>query len=161
MLIQPTNQTPTLYSTPAFRSVRVLQHTKPGTDSFVRLKNAPVFVAVSDVKAFLEQNKFKVLLGNGEIFNRPVTDNGDSLLMNFLRITPFEDEIDDYNKIISQMSKMRGIDYNQKDSGSIPALEWIILHENPELLKLVKGKKLDTSNISPALYKLRVVPVPS
>lgn len=110
---------------------------KAGKDAFVKSKK--VLCTMKDIRNYLEQNKGKI--ENGKIFNEPLGD-GDSLLMQFIHITPNDSEMSDYKSILFDMLKMEKINYDQKDSFKISALEWIMGREEPMILSLIKDKEL-------------------
>ena len=92
MLIQPTKQSPTVYSAPAFRGAnRVLQSAKSSADTFVRTYDNQVISTVESIRNFLSRNKLRIFFRNGKFFNKHTTE-GDSLLLAFLHIKPLEEE---------------------------------------------------------------------
>ena len=129
-------------------AVKTLQ---AGADTFARQTENPIIVSVNDVEKYLKQKRFSKIFKHGRIFNDPLTGNGDSLLLAFLRIKPTEEEKTAYNGLLSKMSRMLGINYDQKDSMNISALEWAMAGENKDVLKLFEGKKL---TIDPLLYNV-------
>ena len=72
-----------------------------------------------------------------EHFNKKINDKGDTLLTQFFDVVP-DDGKTLYNKIIDILKNIKGLDYNQKDSGNISCLEKIMNAENEEVLPLVQ-----------------------
>jgi len=116
-------------------------------DNFVKLSDVPLLVTIKDIKNCLKLNADKIQ--GGKIFNMPITKDGDSLLMAFLHIKPIREEYEEYKELLKQMAEMSGINYDQKDSMDMTALEWVITTENSEVLSLMKGQKLTQD---PMLY---------
>ena len=154
MLIQAiTNQSNYKIQFPRFTgSPRVA--TKPiqaAADSFVRSAEKPVFDTIRDIKNYLKINVDKIK--DGEIFNTPLTKDGDSLLMAFLHIKPIEEEEEEYESLLYKMEKMPKINYDQKDSMDMTSLEWMMSAENFALLDLMKDKKLTQDPMTHTTYK--------
>ncbi len=128
--------------------------TKPiqvAADSFVRSAEKPIFGTIRDIKNYLKINVDKIK--DGEIFNTPITKDGDSLLMAFLHIKPIEEEEEEYESLLYKMEKMPKINYDQKDSMDMTALEWMMSAENFALLDLMKDKKLTQDPMTHTTYK--------
>lgn len=71
----------------------------------------------------LDLPEVKKEFSKGEVFNYPVDEEKNTLLLNFLDITPTEENKDKYNKVIDILSKMPNVDYNKKDKFGISAVE--------------------------------------
>ena len=121
------------------------------TDSFAKSAEPPILVTIADIRNYLKQNADKIL--NGKIFNTPLTKDGDSLLMAFLHIKPLEEERDMYDSIVLQMSRLGDINYDQKDSMDITALEWVMKTENSDVLSLMKEQQLTQDPMLIYAYK--------
>ena len=137
MLIQPISGYN--YNTvclPKFRSKPIT----PVTDTFNKSLKEYTFYTISDIKQYLQDNANNLL--EGEIFNKPVTKDGNSLLMALAHIKPIPEDESDYIYILYKMSKLPKIDYNQKDEMNISFVEWVLRAEKEELLDLIKDKKL-------------------
>jgi len=149
MLIQEiTNHNSYKINFPKFKGSAVkAPQTAQGADTFIKSAEQSVFVTIADIKNYLKQNADKIL--NGRIFNIPLTKDGDSLLMAFLHIKPIREEYEECKELLKQMAEMSEINYDQKDSMDMTALEWVMTTENAELLSLMKGQKLTQD---PMLY---------
>ena len=122
---------------------------KANGDAFIRSEKS-ILCTIKDVCEYLSRNKSKV--EDGKIFNKPI-NNGDSLLMQFLHITPLESEMPEYKSLLFDMARMDKIDYNQKDSLGMSALEWIMTREEPLILSLIIGKELTKDQMLENTYK--------
>lgn len=110
------------------------------SDTIAKSSEKPVFTAIRDIANYLNANADRI--ENGKIFNYPITKEGDSLLMAFFHMDPLKEEQNEYESILFKMSKMPEINYDQKDSVNLTALEWVVMSESLDELALMKGKKV-------------------
>ena len=98
-----------------------------------------VVCTFNDINNYLMEHMTE--LGGGKIFNKPVTKDGESLLMALAHVQPDKDNIDSYIKLVKSMLKMPSIDYNQKDSMDIPFIAHVLNSQNKILFAAVTGCK--------------------
>jgi len=98
-----------------------------------------VVCTFKDINNYLMEHMAE--LGGGKIFNKPVTKDGESLLMALAHVKPDKDNIDSYIKLVKSMLKMPFIDYNQKDAMGIPFIAHVLNSQNKVLFAAVTGCK--------------------
>lgn len=123
---------------------------KAGRDTFVQAEKV-AFHTIEDISKYLEINKNKIM--NGKIFNEPVSEGGETLLMSLLSIKPLPEEKMAYKSILFDMSQMTEINYDQKDLCGISTLEWIMIKEDSQILTLIKNKELKQDPLLENIYK--------
>ena len=92
------------------------------------------------------------LLGEGDFFNRPIDQEGNTMLTQFFNVVRNEETQKEYNEIINIIQNTNGINYNQKDSDGVSCIEKIITSENEQCLPLICGAELDYSPSIDTLY---------
>ena len=117
------------------------QEAHVAADTFVKTAKDLSFYTIKNIYNYLKINES--IINNGQIFNTPVTKDGDSLLCSLVRIKPTPDEELEYESLIFKMSQMKDIDYDQKDSTDVSVKEWILTSENEKLFSLIENKNLE------------------
>ena len=111
------------------------------------------FSNLDNICAVLDLPEVKKEFSNGEVFNYPVDEEKNTLLLNFLDITPTEENKDKYNKVIDILSKMPNVDYNKKDKFGISAVEKILNSENHQAIKLIENIEIPYSKELDLVYE--------
>lgn len=111
------------------------------------------FSNLDNICAVLDLPEVKKEFYKGEVFNYPVDEEKNTLLLNFLDITPTEENKDKYNKVIDILSKMPNVDYNKKDKFGISAVEKILNSENHQAIKLIENIEIPYSKELDLVYE--------
>ena len=111
------------------------------------------FSNLDNICAVLDLPEVKKEFSKGEVFNYPVDEEKNTLLLNFLDITPTEENKDKYNKVIDILSKMPNVDYNKKDKFGISAVEKILNSENHQAIKLIENIEIPYSKELDLVYE--------
>lgn len=98
-----------------------------------------VVCTLDDINNYFIEHMTEV--SGGRIFNKPVTKDGESLLMALAHVKPDKDNIDSYIKLVKSMLKMPYIEYNQKDSMDVPFIAHVLNSQNKVLFAAVTGCK--------------------
>ena len=92
------------------------------------------------------------ILGGGDFFNRPIDNQGNTMLTQFFDVIPTEETMEEYKEILNILARTKGINYNQKDGNGISCIEKVINSENKHVLPLIFGQEFDYSNEVEILY---------
>lgn len=90
---------------------------------------------IDDITNYLLEHITEV--DGGRIFNKPVTKDGESLLIGLVHVLPDKDNPDNLTKyinLVKNMGKMPHINYNQKDFMGLPAIAHVLNSQNELLL---------------------------
>lgn len=96
---------------------------------------------IDDIYNILKDKRIKKNFKEGNCFNLPIDNKGNTLLTKFFDIVPTDGEQKKYDAVINKMKTMPNINFNQKDSYGISILEKILNSENEKALDLVKNFK--------------------
>jgi len=87
-----------------------------------------VVCTLDDINNYLTEHFSEI--DKGRIFNKPVTKDGESLLIALTKILPDDNNIDAYIKLVNNMIKLTHIEYNQKDTLGVPAIAHVLNSQN-------------------------------
>ena len=103
---------------------------------------------IDDIYNILKDKRIKKNFKEGNCFNLPIDNKGNTLLTKFFDIVPANGNEKKYDAVINIMKTMPDINYNQKDSNGISILEKILNSENEKaLLDLIKACYMDPNHI--------------
>ena len=83
------------------------------------------------------------ILYKKDILTTPIKEGDSSILMYVADIFPTEENAKKYDKIISILKKVQGINYNFRDKSNTSFLEKVMMSENFKLLDLIKDEPLE------------------